>query len=147
MLSLRLSIQHEGDIDPMRNQLSYGDAIKEAREAKGVTISNLAEKTGYSINTLKRLEASVGGKAETVVDTLSALGCELSTQRGRAVNKLGIARNLRINKGLTMKQLAEKVGCHYKTIEAIEKGRNVDARIMLKCFRVLGCELVIQEKA
>lgn len=58
-------------------QLKYGQSIREAREAKGMTIASLAHKTGYSAETIHRMEHGYNVKAITMIDVVSALGCEL----------------------------------------------------------------------
>jgi len=59
-------------------QLKYGKGIREARESKGMTIANLAYKTGYSTETISRMEHGYNVKAITMIDVLSALGYELA---------------------------------------------------------------------
>ena len=57
----------------------------------------------------------------------------------------GLIRDIRLQKGMTQEQLAEKCGMKRTTISKIESGKfNASVDILSAILRPLGCELDIK---
>lgn len=119
--------------------MSIGDKIRELREEKGISLSELAEKVDLPIScledvekgrrrlgvqTLKRIAISLGVKADILVSADPGTGDDIEKETGEYISSSAgrRIRQCREEKGLTLVECGKRAGISYTHISEIERG-------------------------
>lgn len=111
--------------------------IRLAREERGLSLTNLAERAGVSISYLSEVEHGRKSPSLQIVQRLAnALHLDPSALLVDNITRVSITpgqrvRVLRTENGLTLSQLAEKVGIGASYLSEIERGRVNPAPVTL----------------
>lgn len=126
-----------------KNMETFRKRFKALRVEKGLTQEQLAEKTGYSVETIQRIESGYGEKkfrnvsVEELVNFAECFSVSLSYLCGQTNCKIAYMdkscvklefdverlKKLRKNKGLTQTSLSKELGFEKSVIYKIEKGK------------------------
>lgn len=126
------------------DQISWraGQRLKALRERKKVSLAEIARRTEISVAHLSEIErAQTGGSLKVWEKIAAALGVSVSYFFREPVQEtLGQKmKKLRTSRGLTQKELAQKVGLSYSLVAQIESSRVQPAIGTLTCLaRELG---------
>lgn len=133
-----------------------GDGVRELRESRGLSISELAEISGIPAETIRRMESGEVLPGEEEVEKLSeALNYPLEPpvdSLGGFVNASlgGRIRRLRRQKGLSVSEIARRVGVSPGLISQVETGRTIPLlktlEAIAKCLNVSLASLLTEEK-
>ena len=135
--------------DNSNQAADVGQAIRQARQEKGLTIEQLAEQSGCFESTIEKIElGELQGDREQLRKLAEALDIEpselftlLLARRSpdSAVYTGSDVRRARKAMGLTQQQLAALAGCCGRTVSSFELGKNRPQRRVLNAIvKVLG---------
>ncbi len=121
-------------------ELGVGDRLRLARQGKGLTLAQLADKTGLSISYLSDVERGVELPA---VETLAALATSLEVRVSDLVRREAATlgekiRRLRNNLAMSRAELARSAGFSLSFIGQVEEGK---ARASLDSLERLSAAL------
>ena len=141
----------------MTNQPTYnsnqatdvGQAIRQAREGKGLTIEQLAGRSGCFESTIEKIElGEIRGDREQLQKLAGTLGLDASELFALQLTRRSLdpkvysgsdVRRARKAMGLTQQQLAALANCCGRTVSSFELGKNRPQRRVLNAIvKVLG---------
>lgn len=101
-------------------------AVRSARDARGLTQAQLADRTGLAWRTIARIEAGFVPKDLTLAKLEAALDAPLRQSPTAQTRTYGAAlREIRLLKGWTVAECAEKTGLTVSRIRRLEQGNYV----------------------
>ncbi|MBN2974434.1 transcriptional regulator [Roseomonas aeriglobus] len=101
-------------------------AVRSARDARGLTQAQLADRTGLASRTIARIEAGFVPKDLTLAKLETALDVPLRQPPAAPTRTHGAAlRELRLQHRWTVAECAEKTGLTVSRIRRLEKGNYV----------------------
>jgi len=107
--------------------MSFGENIKRQRLALGMTLEEVANKVGVTRQTMSRYETGVikSYSPETILKIAEVLQTTGSFLLGYEAENIGLGerlKNLRIKRGLTLDEVARKIGVSNATVSRWETG-------------------------
>lgn len=117
---------------------AYGPLVRGLREARGLTLAQLSERSGYSGGYLSRIEREDGRKAspEATSWIARALGVEVPALTGQLPPYRAVRQAMGIS---SLKQFAEEVGLSVDEMHQIELGLAApDGETLQRIARRLG---------
>jgi|GEM_PF-1418311 len=135
--------------DNSNQATGVGQTIREARREKGLTVEQLAEKSGCFESTIEKIElGEIRGEREQLQKLAGALDIDPSELFTLLLRKRvpdseiysgSDVRRARKAMGLTQQQLAALAGCCGRTVSSFELGKNRPQRRVLNAIvKVLG---------
>ena len=118
--------------------MKLGDVLKKERERKKLSVEDVAHRMGISLEQYHEVEAG-NSHAEEWGPRLSSIAIALQTPTSRLIAETGksaqakliegqcgqLIRSRREERGLSQKELADKLGIQVTDLESIESGRTL----------------------